>query len=187
MKEYSDEQILDDLASDENFDRGFGLLVHKYQEQLYWHIRRLVHFHEDADDVIQNTFIKVFRHIKSFKRESKLYTWLYRIASNEAISFLKKRKKRRSLGQTEKLEQLGQDLKADYYFDGEEAEILLIQATEILPSRQKLVFRMRYNDDMSYDDMSEVLGITVGAIKASYHHAVKKIENYLKENIDYAE
>ena len=85
------------------------------------------------------------------------------------------------------LEQLGQDLKADNYFDGEEAEILLIQATEILPSRQKLVFRMRYNDDMSYDDMSEVLGITVGAIKASYHHAVKKIENYLKENIDYAE
>jgi len=187
LKEYSDEQILDYLASDENFDRGFGLLVHKYQNQLYWHIRRLVHFHEDADDVIQNTFLKVFRHIKSFKGESKLFTWLYRIASNEAISFLKKRKKRMSLSQTEMTEHLAHGLKADKYFDGKEAEILLIKAVELLPSRQKLVFRMRYNDDMSYDDMSEVLDITTGAIKASYHHAVKKIENYLKENIDYVE
>lgn len=145
----------------------------------------MVHLHEDADDVIQNTFIKVYKGIKKFKKESKLYTWLYRIATNEAITFINKKKRTANAFSEEGIEDLENTLKADDYFDGDEIELALIKAIEILPQRQKEVFRLRYYDEMSYKDIAEVLSISVGSLKASYHHAVKKIESYLIDNIDY--
>ncbi len=178
-------KILELLSEERTFDRGFEQLVAGYQEKLYWHIRRIVHFHEDADDVIQNTFIKVFRHIKSFKGDSKLYTWLFRIASNEAISFLKNKNKKSFQNLDDHLGGLEQQLRSDPYFDANEAQLMLVKAIEQLPEKQKLVFNMRYYEEMPYDDISEVLGVTVGSLKASFHHAMKKVENYLKQSTDY--
>jgi RNA polymerase sigma-70 factor (ECF subfamily) len=185
MNEWSDEKILAQLSDDRSFEKAFEALVIKYQEKLYWHIRRLVHFHEDADDVIQNTFIKVFKNIKSFRSDSKLYTWLYRIASNEAITFLNKKKKKASQSLDDEISHLAERLRSDEFFDGDQAQLLLAKAIEFLPERQKLVFNMRYYDELAYDDMSEILQVSSGALKASYHHAVKKVENYLKLNADY--
>lgn len=185
MNKHSDAELLSLLKADKTFDRGFSLLVQQYQEPLYWHIRHIVHIHEDADDVIQNTFIKVFRYIKSFKGDSSLYTWLYRIASNEAFSFLKKKNKSSHQNLDEKLNFLETQLKADPYFDADETSLALVKAVETLPERQKLVFNMRYYEEMSYADMSKVLEVSVGALKASFHHAIKKVEHYLKQNVDY--
>ena len=161
-------------------EKGFRMLVEKYQERLYWHVRRMVTFHEDADDVIQNTFIKAFKGLAGFKRESKLYTWLYRIATNEALNLLQKNRRHN----TQAIDGVEFDhierLKADAWFDGSEIEARLASAVMTLPDKQKAVFNMRYHDEMTYADMSEVVGTSVGALKASYHHAVKKIESYLK-------
>lgn len=184
MNGQSDDKIMEMITDDSSFDKGFELLVRTYQQPLYWHIRRIVHFHEDADDVIQNTFIKVFKNIKGFKRQSKLYTWLYRIASNESITFINKKKKNLALSIEQEDLELQSKLLANHYFDGTKIEQNLIQAVTRLPDKQKQVFNLRYYDELSYKDMSEVLDTSVGALKASYHHAVKKIENYLKNNID---
>lgn len=178
-------QILQMIRDDQSFDRGFSMLVKNYQEKLYWHIRRMVHFHEDADDVLQNTFIKVFKNIKGFKGESKLYTWLYRIASNEAISYINKNKKHQSLDMESHLTHLENKLKADEYFNSEKAQIVLVKAIEHLPEKQRVVFNMRYYDELSYKDISEILETSVGALKASFHHAVKKIESFITQNIDH--
>lgn len=180
----SDKTILELVQAESTFDQGIRRLIIKYQEPLYWHIRRMVHIHEDADDVIQNTFIKVYKGIRKFKNESKLYTWLYRIATNESITFINKKKKE-NLVSGEIVEGLEKTLKADDYFDGDEIQLALINAIEELPQRQKQVFRLRYYDDMNYKDISEVLDVSVGALKASYHHAVQKIESYLKDNANY--
>lgn len=180
----SDEQILKNLQNDHLFDKGFGQLVSKYQEQLYWHIRRIVHFHEDADDVIQNVFIKVFRNIKGFKGESKLYTWMYRIASNESLNYIKKNRKIQAVDIGDFVEELENKLRADEYFDGDEAQLQLVKAIEHLPEKQKRVFQMRYYDEVPYKEMSEILDTSIGALKASYHHAVKKIEEHIKLSID---
>ena len=185
MDKISDDTILKLIEAEATFEEGLRKLIVKYQEPLYWHIRRMVHIHEDADDVIQNTFIKVYKGIRKFKKESKLYTWLYRIASNEAITFLNKKKKFANTYSEEGIADLENTLKADNYFDGDKIQIALIKAIEILPRRQKQVFRLRYYDDMSYKDIAEVLSISVGSLKASYHHAVQKIESYLIDNIDY--
>lgn len=155
--------------------------MQKYQERMYWQIRRLVIEHEDANDVIQNTFLKVFRSIGSFKGNSQLYTWLYRIATNEAITFLNKKKRKAVSSIDEEESGLASQLKADAYFDGDAAQQCLQMALETLPEKQRLVFNMRYFDEMSYKEMSEVLGTSVGGLKASYHHAVKKVEQYLRD------
>ncbi len=183
LKEISDDIIIGMLSDDKQFDGGFKRLVQKYQEPLYWHIRRMVHFHEDADDVIQNVFIKVFRGIKGFKGDSKLYTWLYKIATNESITFINKKKKISSVTEHADDDILSSKLKADTYFDSDQAQLILVKAVESLPQKQKQIFNLRYYDNMTYKDMSEVLDTSVGALKASYHHAVKKIENYLKANV----
>ncbi len=185
MNDSEDHKILELISIDKSFDKGFEMLVVQYQERLYWHIRRIVHFHEDADDVVQNTFIKVFKHIKSFKSQSKLYTWLYRIASNEAITFLNKRNKTLHQNFDNKNLDLEQKLKSDPYFDADEAQLKLLMAIELLPEKQKLVFNMRYYDEMPYEDISAILEVSKGALKASFHHAMKKVELYLKQNIDY--
>lgn len=151
-----------------------------YQEQVYWHIRRLVTDHDDANDIVQNVFIKVYRSIDRFEGKSKLFTWLYRIATNEALTFLEQRKRK----QTEDINAPSSaglsQLQADHFFDGDELQARLYQATNLLPDKQKVVFNMRYYEEMSYHEMSEVLQTSVGALKASFHHAVKKIEGYFK-------
>jgi RNA polymerase sigma-70 factor (ECF subfamily) len=176
----SDEQILDLLGDQRSAEQGFRLLMDKYQERLYWHIRRMVVDHEDTNDVVQNCFVKVFRNIGKFQRKSALYTWLYRIATNEAITFLKRKKKRSTASLDNEDNSLENQLRADPYFKENEIQIKLQCALDTLPEKQKLVFNMRYYEEMNYKQMSEVLETSVGALKASYHHAAKKIESYLK-------
>lgn len=179
-KDYPEDEILIDMIlNPDSCDTGFRLLVMKYQESLYWHIRKLVHRHEDADDVIQNTFLKVYKNLKNFKRESKLYTWLYRIATNESITLINDRKKRANYEDGQASE-LNDQLKADSYFDGGAAERMMVLAIDQLPEKQRVVFNLRYYDEMNYNDMSQVLETSVGALKSSYHHAVRKVKKYIK-------
>ncbi len=175
----SDEQILSLLGQKRSFEKGFRLLMQKYQEKLYWHIRRMVQEHDDANDVIQNCFIKVYRNIGKFEGKSKLYTWLYRIATNEAITFINKKKRKATASIDDEENNIAIGLAADPYFDGDQAQVYLQKALAKLPEKQKLVFNMRYYDEMSYKEISEILDTSVGALKASYHHAVKKIEQFL--------
>lgn len=155
--------------------------MEKYQERLYWHVRRMVIEHDDANDVMQNCMVKVFRNIGNFEKRSQLYTWLYRIATNEAITFMKKRKRKQALSLDEEESGVADRLEADSYFDGDKVQVLLQQAIDVLPEKQKQVFLLRYYQEMPYQEMSEVLDTSVGALKASYHHAVKKIELHLKK------
>lgn len=154
-------------------------LMDAYQESLYWQIRRIVLNHEDASDVLQDTFIKVFRSMSTFEARSGLNTWLYRIAHNAALDFLRKKQQQPVNLETDSGGSISRQLRADSWFDGDEAEILLLQAIEQLPERQKEVFRLRYFDEMPYSAMAELLGTSEGSLKASYHHAVKKIEQQL--------
>jgi RNA polymerase sigma-70 factor (ECF subfamily) len=181
VKEITDEFILTLLADTTTYERGFRLLTTRYQEALYRHIRRLVIDHDDADDVLQNTFIKVFKSIDRFEGKSKLFTWLYRIATNEAITFLTNKNKK----ETDTLDDpnnnyLANQLRADAFFDGDEVQIRLQQALATLPDKQRVVFNLRYYDEMPYEEMAAVLDTSEGALKASYHHAVKKIETFFK-------
>lgn len=164
-------------------EASFRTLISTHKERLYWHIRKIVLSHEDTDDVLQNTFVKVFRHIDGFKGDSKLFSWMYRIATNEAISYLNKKAKHASTDIQSFGEQRAQNLEADAYFDGDEIQLQLQRAIAKLPQKQQLVFNMRYFDELKYDDMSDILETSVGALKASYHHARKKIELYLTNEI----
>lgn len=159
-------------------------LVSKHKERLYWHIRKIVLNHDDADDVLQNTFIKVFHNLKGFKGDSHLFSWMYRIATNESITFLNK--KARSLNvTTEGLQQkLVDELEEDVYFNGDEIQLKLQKAIATLPQKQRLIFNMRYFDDLKYEEISDILETSVGGLKASYHHAKKKIETYLLNSFD---
>ncbi len=169
------------LQDKRTVDTAFRSLMTQYKERLYWHIRKIVLNHEDADDVLQNTFIKVYHNIHSFKGDSKLYSWMYRIATNESLSFLNKRARENKV-ESEELQQLMFDkLEADVYFEGDEIQQKLQYAVAQLPQKQRLVFNMKYFDDMKYDTISEILEISVGGLKANYHHAVKKIEKILTE------
>ena len=159
---------------------AFNILVNEYKERLYWHIRKIVINHHDTDDVLQNTFIKVYKNIDNFKGDSKLYSWMYRIATNEAITFLNKKAKAAQLTSEEIHQSLVNNLQADDYFDGDAAQLKLQQAIATLPQKQQLVFNMKYFEEMKYNDISEILETSVGALKASYHIAVKKIEDYIK-------
>lgn len=180
----ADEQILDLLLRDANAERGFRLLMEKYQERLYWQVRRMVHGHDDANDVVQNCFIKVYRSIHNFEGKSKLYTWLYRIATNEAITFINKKKKKMAAPLDDGENSLSNRLQADPYFDGDEIQSRLKEAISLLPEKQQQVFNLRYFDEMNYADMSEMLGTTKGGLKASFHHAVKKVEVYMRQSVD---
>jgi RNA polymerase sigma factor (sigma-70 family) len=173
----TDDEILALLRGGERvYERGFRLLMAKYKERLYWHIRRLVVTHEDADDVLQNTFIKVYRGILQFEGKSQLYTWLYRIATNESISFLQNRARHATNSIDDPVAQVAHQLRADTWFDGSEIQVQLQQATAQLPEKQRIVFNLRYYQEMPYEEMSAMLETSVGALKASFHHAVKKIE-----------
>lgn len=186
MKENTDEHILNLLNNPTTYERGFRLLMQAYQEPLYRHIRRLVGNHDDANDVIQNTFIKIFRNIERFEGKSKLFTWLYRIATNEAITFLnsKNRKDTDTLDDPNTFYSAN-NMKADGFIDGDDIELKLQQALATLPDKQKAVFNLRYYDEMPYEEMAEVLDTSVGALKASYHHAAKKVEAFFKGAVEY--
>lgn len=160
----------------------FEDLVRDYKEKLYWHIRRMVLSHDDADDVLQNTFIKVYKNLPNFKGDSHVYTWLYRIATNESLTFLKKRAKRLQISDEALQQTMVRNLEADPYFDGDKAKLKLQKAIATLPEKQKQVFLLRYYDEMPYAEMAEMLEISEGSLKASYHHAVKKITNFVKED-----
>ena len=162
-------------------EKAFRSLISQYKERLYWHIRKIVISHDDADDVLQNTFIKIYRNINNFKAESKLFSWMYRIATNEAITFINKRAKQNHLDINEFQFKMAENLEADVYFEGNEIQLRLQKAVAKLPQKQQLVFNMKYFDNMKYKDISEILDTSVGALKASYHHAVKKIEKFLTQ------
>jgi RNA polymerase sigma factor (sigma-70 family) len=180
MQELSDREILDQFSNPETRNYAFNLLVRQYQKRLYWHIRKMVIDHDDSDDILQNVFIKAFNGLANFREDSKIFTWLYRIATNECITFLNSKKKRFFIPMVDVENQLSQNLENDSYFNGDRIQMRLQQAILTLPEKQRLVFNMKYFEDMKYEDMSEILGTSVGALKASYHHAVKKIEEFMK-------
>ena len=177
----SDQEILEKFTHDGTKAAAFTALVNKYHEKVYWHVRRIVLDHEDANDFCKNIFIKVWNNLHTFQQNSKLYTWLYRIATNESLTFMNQRKRRDTAPLETNEYDYAAQLQADPYFDGNELQIKLQTAIAGLPEKQRMVFLMRYYEEMKYEDMSEVLDTSVGALKASFHHAVKKIEKYMKE------
>ena len=167
------------LKQSDSKDEAFNRLVQEYKERLYWHIRKIVLDHDDANDVVQNTFIKVHLNIENFNENSTLFTWMYRIATNEALNFIKSKAKKIGLKNQEWIEAIADNLEADPFFDGDEAALILQKEISKLPEKQRIVFNMKYFDGMNYDSISEILDTSVGALKASYHHAVKKIKTKL--------
>jgi RNA polymerase sigma-70 factor (ECF subfamily) len=174
-----DKELLMQFRDPATKERSFTLILKKYQEKLYWHIRRMLVNHEDANDVLQNMFIKVWKGLENFREDSQLYTWLYRIATNECLTFLEKEKKRSSVSLSDVETGLSNKLQADKHFDANKLEWKLQAAIQQLPEKQRVVFNLRYYDEMPYEKMSKVLETSEGALKASYHHAVKKIENFI--------
>jgi len=174
-----DKELLLQFNEPATKERGFTAIIKKYQEKLYWHIRRMVVEHEDANDILQNMFIKVWKGLENFREDSQLYTWMYRIATNECLSFLEQQKKRKTVSLSNEETGLSNQLKAEKNFDSNKAEWKLQLAMQQLPEKQKAVFNLRYYDEMPYEEMSRVLETSEGALKASYHHAVKKIEDYI--------
>ena len=175
----SDNELLAEFKFPATKEKGFTAIIKKYQEKLYWHVRRMVIDHDDADDVLQNVFIKAWKGMDNFREDSQLYTWLYRIATNESLTFLEQLKKRNSITIDNDDSGLGNTLKADVGFDANKLEWKLQLAIQKLPEKQRVVFNLRYYDEMPYEEMSKVLETSVGALKASYHHAAKKIEDYI--------
>jgi RNA polymerase sigma factor (sigma-70 family) len=167
------------LLNPKTQETAFRQLVSQYSRPLYNHIRTIVIDHDDTDDVLQNTFIKVFQNLKNFKGESKLFSWIYRIATNESLTHVSSKAKKSNVTNEEIQQKALKNLQADEYFEGDEMQIKLQQAIASLPEKQQLVFKMKYFEDLKYEEISEILGTSVGALKASYHHAVKKIEDFI--------
>lgn len=178
----SEDQFVKRLQDDSSSQEAFRELISLYKERLYWHIRNIVKNHDDTDDVLQNTFLKVYRNIGQFKGDSKLYSWIYRIATNEAITFLNKKARKLKITSEELQDQIISNLESDVYFEGSEIQLKLQKAIAILPDKQQQVFNMKYFEELKYREMAEILDTSEGALKASYHHAVKKIEDFLKAN-----
>ena len=180
MPERDDTGIIEGIKTPGKEEEAFNELVLRYQERLYFHIRKIVIHHEDADDALQNTFLKVWRSLSDFRSDSSLFTWLYRIATNEALTLLKQKKKRSFAPWGDVERKMGDSLESDPWFDGDQIQLQLQKAILKLPEKQRLVFNMKYFDEIKYEDMAEILHTSVGALKASYHHAVKKIEASMK-------
>ena len=186
MKQVEDSEILEKFSSEKTRHEGFNLLLSKYQQKIYWHIRRLVIDHDDADDLVQETFVKVWKNLDKFRSDSKLYTWVYRIATNESITFLNKKKQRNKTPLDEVSDELAETLVASSKFNGDKIQMKLQQALLTLPEKQRLIFNMKYFDDLKYEEISEITGTSVGALKASFHIAVKKVEVFmLNEDITF--
>src|SRR5437868_8868418 len=174
-----DRELLQQFRQPDSKERAFTSIIKKYQEKLYWHVRRMVIDHEDANDVLQNVFIRVWNGLENFREDAQLYTWLYRIATNESLTFLEQQKKRSAVSLSDVESGLSNKIKSDKYFDPNKLEWKLQLAIQQLPDKQRVVFGLRYYDEMPYEEMSRVLETSEGALKASYHHAVKKIEDYM--------
>ncbi len=177
-----DKELLYQFKQSATRERAFTGIMKKYQEKLYWHIRRMVIDHDDANDVLQNVFIKVWNALDNFREDSQLYTWLYRIATNESLTFIEQQKKRTSVSLSNVENGLANKIVAEKHFDAGKLEWKLQLAIQQLPEKQRLVFNLRYYDEMPYEEMSKLLDTSEGALKASYHHAVKKIEEFIKNN-----
>lgn len=177
-----DEQLVRQFKDERTRNLALHLIIKKYEKKVYWHIRKILIDHADSDDALQNTFIKVWENLINFREDSKLYTWLYRIATNEALAILKKKRTRFFLPLGDVEAELSRKIDDSSHYTGTEIERKLQKALLKLPEKQRLVFNMKYYDDMKYEDISEVLGTSVGALKASYHHAVKKIEKFLERD-----
>jgi RNA polymerase sigma factor (sigma-70 family) len=177
-----EKEFIKELLNPKTQNQAFKKLLQEYQKPLYNHIRTIVLNHDDTDDVLQNTFIKVFQYLNKFKGESRLFSWMYRIATNEALTFLNKKAKINGVSSETLQNKTIDNLKADVYFDGNEIQIKLQKAIVSLPEKQQLVFKMKYFEELKYEEISEILGTSVGSLKASYHHAVKKIETFVKTN-----
>lgn len=160
-------------------EKAYTAIIRKYQERLYWHVRRMLVDHDDSNDVLQNVFIRVWNGLDNFREDARLYTWLYRIATNECLSFIEQKKKRASVPLSDVEEGLSNQVRADKDFDANKIEWKLQLAIQKLPEKQRVVFNLRYYDEMPYEEMSRVLETSEGALKASYHHAVKKVEDFL--------
>ncbi len=178
----TDKYILNLFRDNKSKNYAFDLIIKQYQERIYWHIRRMVINHDDADDITQNTFIKAWKGLENFNEEAQIYTWLYRIATNESITFLNKKKRILFIPILDIEKDLSNQLQSDNYYNGDEIQLKLQKAILTLPEKQRLVFNMKYYDDLKYEEISEILSTSIGALKASYHHAVKKIETFLKED-----
>jgi len=176
-----DKTLLLEFAVPATRESAYTRIIKKYQERIYWHIRRMVVSHEDTNDVMQNVFIKMWKHLDGFREDSQLFTWIYRIATNESLTFLEKNKKRvnNSVSLDNELTNLSNTIKADKHFDASKLEWKLQLAIQQLPDKQRAVFNLRYYDEMPYEEMSRVLETSEGALKASYHHAVKKVEDFI--------
>lgn len=183
MNPYNEREVLALLQDERTQKQGFEQIVSQYSEQLYWQIRRMVLSHDDANDLLQNTFIKAWINIDYFRAEAKLSTWLYRIALNECITFLNKQRAMNTIAIDDPEADVTQKLESDPYFSGDRAELLLQKALLTLPEKQRMVFNLKYYQEMKYEEMSEIFGTSVGALKASYHHAVKKIEKFLEGEV----
>ena len=182
MEHYSDDKLLAMFRDKNSRSNAYNLIVLKYQKRLYWHIRRMVISHEDSDDVLQNTLIKAWKGLPNFKENAKLYTWLYRIATNETITFLNKKRKRFFIPINDIEYELTGMLESDSFYTGDEIQLKLQKAILTLPEKQRLIFNMKYYDELKYEEISKILGTSIGGLKASYHLAVKKIEKYLTQD-----
>lgn len=175
-----DKELLWEFRNPATKEKAFTAIIKKYQEKLYWHLRRLVVDHDDTNDVLQNVFIKVWKGLDNFREDSQLYTWLYRISTNEGLSFLEQQKRRSMVSFSDVESGLSNTVKADSFFDANQLEWKLQLAIQQLPEKQRVVFNLRYFDEMPYSEMSRVLDTSEGALKASYHHAARKIEEFIK-------
>lgn len=174
-----DRDLLQKLKNPETKRYGFNLLVREYQQRIYWHVRKMVIDHDDANDLVQEIFIKIWKNLDKFREESKLYTWIYTIASNECLNFLKKKRNRYFLPIVDVSAELNQKLEQSAYISGDEVQNKLQKALLTLPDKQRMVFNMKYYDEMKYDEIAEITNTSIGSLKASYHHAVKKIKEFL--------
>ena len=175
----SDSELLVEFRNPVTKEKAFTSIIKKYQEKLYWHLRRMVVDHDDANDVLQNVMIRTWNGLENFREDSQLYTWLYRVATNECLTFLEQQKKRAAVSLSDVESGLENKIKADQNFDGNKLEWKLQLGIQKLPEKQRIVFQLRYYDEMPYEEMSKVLETSEGALKASYHHAVKKIEDFI--------
>lgn len=179
MQQYTDQELMDMYRNENSRNMSVHYLIKQYQQKLYWHIRKIVIDHDDTDDVLQNTFIKAWKGMENFNEDSKLYTWLYRVATNESISFLRQKKRSNAVSFDTIEEYLSGSLESDPFFKGDEIQMKLQKAVLTLPEKQRIVFNMRYYDETPYLEMAEILETSEGSLKASYHHAAKKVEEYL--------
>lgn len=177
-----EELIIEKIREEETRNYGFNLLVREYQERVYWHVRKMVIDHDDTDDLVQEIFVKVWKNLDKFREDAKLYTWIYRIATNECLTFLKKKKRKFFVPLNDVQSELSEKLDQDPSISGDEVQLKLQKALLTLPDKQRMVFNMKYFDDMKFKEIAEITNTSEGALKANYHHAVKKIEEFINRD-----